>query len=220
MKIKPDPKKKEEYPLSIESSEEYQRIRELHDKNYPKFEAQYGSTIRNYREFDGYSYIGIYTEEACLYPERSYKNDIALDLKAAMAFTMSPGSVARILTGIRLLLPNKVHAIIKGRSIMAKQGISVLGGVIDNGYRGEIEVTLLYGAVLTSTAMHRQPGGIIKRTTFKPAGLSIKKGDRIAQLIFLPIRWQPLDYALYPIFDIKDIPETDRGEKGHGSTGR
>lgn len=97
-------------------------------------------------------------------------------------------------TGISLCLPAGYHAKIEGRSGLAfKNGVVVLGGVIDNLYRGEIKVKL---ACFDSHLL-----------TF------IQAGDRIAQLILCK------DYPSEMIEEDFD-DNTSRGSSGFGSTGR
>ena len=72
-----------------------------------------------------------------------------------------------------------------------KYGIDVLAGIIDSDYRGEVKVILI---------------------NHGDKNLSIKKGDRIAQLIFAKLPHVSIDYS-----DM--LPETLRGNKGFGSSG-
>jgi dUTP pyrophosphatase len=97
-----------------------------------------------------------------------------------------------------LEIPEGYYGRIAPRSGLAlKQGIDVLGGVIDASYRGEI-------------------GVILVNTTAKGDELQIthiKKGDKIAQLIIEKchqVEWE----------EVKELAETDRGAGGFGSTGQ
>lgn len=95
-------------------------------------------------------------------------------------------------TGIACAIPDGYVGIIKGRSGLAsKHCVHVLGGVIDSNYRGEIKVVLDCSRTVV---------------TFKP-------GDRIAQLLVVPIH--NLGSA-----EVDELPEnTVRGEQGFGSSG-
>lgn len=94
-------------------------------------------------------------------------------------------------TGIAAKIPLGCVGIIKSRSSMASKGIDVKAGVIDSDYRGEIKVML---------------------NSDDPVEYHIKKGDKIAQLIVLPI--------LVDSKEVKELDDTDRGGGGFGSTGR
>ena len=73
----------------------------------------------------------------------------------------------------------------------AKQGIDVLAGVVDADYRGEVGVVLIN--------LGQEP-------------FEVKRGDRIAQMIITPV-------AKPDIQEIEELPDSDRGDGGFGSTG-
>lgn len=85
--------------------------------------------------------------------------------------------------------------IIKERSSQAKQGISILGGVIDAGYRGELLIVL---------ANHNRPG---------ESPYHVRKGDKIGNLIPIPV-------AAKKVSVVSDLALSLRGDGGFGSTGR
>lgn len=98
-----------------------------------------------------------------------------------------------ISTGIALAIPSGYYGRIASRSGMALRSIvQILGGVVDNDYRGEVKVIMLNSG--TST-------------------LDIKRGDRIAQLI--------IERYVNPIITVvtEFTDNTQRAEKGFGSTG-
>jgi dUTP pyrophosphatase len=84
-------------------------------------------------------------------------------------FSIKPGTIYKCGTGISLNFPKDHYGRIAPRSSLGVKGIHVLGGVIDSDYRGEI-IVLLYRLPLVMTI----PADV----------MVIKKGDRIAQLIF------------------------------------
>lgn len=95
-------------------------------------------------------------------------------------------------TGVKMAIPNGCIGDIRPRSSMFfKYGI-VCAGTIDSGYRGNIKVCLRN---LTDTSVQ------------------IDKGDRIAQICIIPV-------AICDFKDVIDLPESDRGEGGFGSTGK
>jgi dUTP pyrophosphatase len=128
-------------------------------------------------------------------PERAYEHDAAWDLYAAEEATLPPLRRAVVGTGIALGLPSDLAALTLPRSgLAARHGISIVNspGLIDPGYRGEIRIILLN----TDT-----------ETTFMVA-----PGDRIAQLLFLPLMAASLLQA-------ESLDDTHRGERGFGSSG-
>ncbi len=93
-------------------------------------------------------------------------------------------------TGVKVAIPEGYFGLIKERSSMAAKGIFVMGGVIDSGYRGEIMVNL---------------------ANISGYDYEVKSGDRIAQLIILPCS---------AVMVKGELPDSNRGENGFGSTGR
>lgn len=125
-------------------------------------------------------------------PTRGSDGAIGLDLCAVEDTYVPKGWVTKVPTGLAVEIPPGYYGRLAPRSgLAAKHGIDVLAGVIDDDYRGELVV------LLTSLAR----------------GLSIKRGERIAQLIlekadkFEPVWAETLD-------------DTERGESGFGSTGK
>ncbi|WP_183086181.1 dUTP diphosphatase [Mycetocola tolaasinivorans] len=128
-------------------------------------------------------------------PRYAQPGDAGADLVSAEAVTLAPGQRALVGTGVSIALPEGHAAFVVPRSgLAAKHGITVVNspGTIDAGYRGEIKVILL--------------------NTDSQASYSIAVGDRIAQIIIMPVaqaRFIPVDV----------LPESERGETGFGSTG-
>ena len=122
----------------------------------------------------------------------------AMDLHACVdaAVTLRPGGRAVIPTGIAIALPGPEYvALVCSRSGMgARHGITLSNsvGVIDSDYRGELTVGLVNHGDVPYT---------------------IQPGDRIAQLMVLPILRPTLTV-------VEELDETERGAGGFGSTGR
>ena len=125
-------------------------------------------------------------------PKRGSGFSAGSDLHSVLDYYIEPKSRCLISTGLKMQFPSNVYARIAPRSGLAlKNGIDVMAGVIDPDYTGEIKV-LLYN---TSDMQ-----------------FEIKKGDRIAQIIFEQFK--------YPNFsEVSEINETDRSSGGFGSTG-
>lgn len=120
----------------------------------------------------------------------------AVDLRnAGESVTIEPLGRVLIPTGLAIALPEHTEAQIRPRSGLAmRQGISLINtpATIDSDYRGEIRVPLIN--------LDREPQ-------------TLAHGERIAQLLVaqvLRIEWQP----------VGELPGSERGEGGFGSTGR
>lgn len=97
-------------------------------------------------------------------------------------------------TGIAVAIPAGHAGLVAPRSgLAARLGISVVNGpgIVDSGYRGEINVIL------------------INHGTDR---LELKRGDRIAQLVVVPV-------AVPQLVEVAELPDSQRGEGGFGSSG-
>ena len=132
-------------------------------------------------------------------PKLAHHSDAGYDLASDENVTLVPGERKLISTGLSLEMPElgnlhkDIYGQIKPRSGLAvKYGIDIMAGVIDPGYRGEVKVLLINHGT----------------ENFK-----IKKGDRIAQLIFFSI-------FKYEIEPAEILSSTERGDTGFGASGR
>ncbi len=128
-------------------------------------------------------------------PSRAYEGDAGLDLSAAEAVVLAPGERAVIGTGLAVAVPEGHAAFVQPRSgFAARHGITIVNapGLVDSGYRGEVKVVLL-------------------NTGSEP--FAVDPGMRIAQLVVLPV-------ASPDPVEVDELPGTERGERGHGSSGR
>jgi dUTP pyrophosphatase len=131
------------------------------------------------------------SDEAVL-PTRAHPGDAGMDLYGLEDTTIEPGQGKMLRTGIAMAIPQGFVGLVSDRSSMAKRGIKSAGGVIDAGYRGEVHIVLWN----------------ISRETAQ-----LKKGERIAQLLILPI-------ATPAVKEVSSLDETSRGTKGVGSSGK
>jgi deoxyuridine 5'-triphosphate nucleotidohydrolase len=123
---------------------------------------------------------------------RSHADDAGADLIAAEDKTLAPGESGRIATNLAVALPASHYGLVSGRSGLNSRGILCHVGTIDSGYRGFIAVAL--------TNLSAEP-------------FVVQRGDRIGQLVVLP-------FALPRFDEVAELPLSDRGEKGWGSSGR
>ena len=128
-------------------------------------------------------------------PRRAHPGDAGLDLHALDGFELAPGERAQVRTGIAIALPPGTAGLVLPRSgLAARHGISLVNapGLIDEGYRGEVQVLLL---------------NTDREQTFRA-----EPGDRIAQLVVV-------DVEAPEIVESDDLGDTSRGSGGFGSSG-
>jgi dUTP pyrophosphatase len=128
-------------------------------------------------------------------PERAYSGDAGLDLAACERVELGPGERAVVGTGLAVAVPEGYAGFVQPRSGLAdRHGISIVNapGLIDSGYRGEVKVILL--------------------NTDRSVPFIVERGMRIAQLVVLPV--PELD-----VVETDELPVTERGVRGHGSSG-
>lgn len=125
-------------------------------------------------------------------PSKKHATDAGWDLYTEMEGVIKANSVADVPTGIEIALPVGWFGFITPRSSTKKRyGIHVVQGVIDSDYRGELFIQVI------------NP---------RDEDVSIAKGARIAQILFLPVptvQW----------VEVADLPKSKRGTLGFGSTG-
>lgn len=129
-------------------------------------------------------------------PKYAKPGDAGCDLLAAENVTLQPGGGrALVPTGIALAIPEGYAGFVQPRSGLAvKNGVTCLNtpGLIDSGYRGELKVLLV--------------------NTDPDSPFEVVRGERIAQLVI-----QKIEVVEFEERD--DLPSTERGEGGFGSTG-
>ncbi len=119
--------------------------------------------------------------------------DLGYDLYASEAITIPARGMAKVKTGIAIEFTSGHGALLRDRSSMASRGLAVTAGVIDAGYRGEIQVI-----------MHN----------LGASDAAIAAGDKIVQMI--PVKPE----TNFPVEEVEDLSETKRGAGGFGSTGK
>jgi dUTP pyrophosphatase len=125
-------------------------------------------------------------------PTKANQNDAGFDLYSVLDTVIPPKQRKTVRTGIAIQMPDHLAGLIWPRSgLSVKQGIDVLAGVVDSGYRGEIMVCLY-------------------NTSDEVVG--INTGDRIAQIIF-----QEVPRVTMEVHDT--LGSSQRGDNGFGSSG-
>ena len=122
--------------------------------------------------------------------------DLGYDLFSLEAAVLAPRSTVRVRTGIAVEARHPVTGaplglLVRDRSSMAARGVATTAGVIDAGYRGEI---------------------LILMTNLGEAAIELKAGEKIAQMIPVPVLTGPVEI-------VESLEDSARAEKGFGSSG-
>ena len=175
-----------------------------------KLDRVYGKKYRQYEKTKTYSHVpehefdykvhNYYTSlkfkklsEEAIAPSKAHSGDLGYDLYAMEDVTIAPGQKMKVSTGISFQFPPEWAGFVKDRSSMATNTtLETIGGVIDNGYTGELFVMFAnYGTQVQY----------------------IKQGSKIAQLILIPV-------ANFELEEVEEVSSNDgRDTKGFGSTG-
>lgn len=124
-------------------------------------------------------------------PTYAYSTDAGLDLFSTENYNLEPGHNRDFSTGIIIEIPVGYAGLIMEKSGLAlKRQISVMGGVIDAGYRGEIKVILHNNSNKTQ---------------------EFKIGDKLAQLLVQKVESVNL-------IESNKLSDSDRQSGGFGST--
>src|SRR5438105_13245377 len=132
--------------------------------------------------------------EDAILPERAYPGDAGLDLASCERHELGPGQRAVVGTGLAVAIPEGHAGFVQPRSGLAmRHGITIVNtpGLVDSGYRGELRIILL--------------------NTDAREEFVVEPGMRIAQLVVLPVP------SVEPV-ELAELPETERGVRGFGSS--
>lgn len=135
------------------------------------------------------------TDPRAILPTRAYAHDAGLDLYALEPVRLEPGQRATARTGVAVEVPAGHAGLVLPRSGLAtRHGIALVNapGLIDAGYRGELQVLLL--------------------NTDRTAPCSLAAGDRIAQLVLVAV-------ATPAVIEVEELSDSERGVGGFGSSG-
>ena len=127
-------------------------------------------------------------------PSRAYAGDAGVDLAAIERIELGPGERAVVPTGLAVAIPDGYAGFVQPRSGLAsRHGITIVNapGLVDSGYRGELMVVL--------------------HNTDRDEPFVVEAGMRIAQLVVLPI-------PEIELVEVEELPATERGGRGFGSS--
>ena len=132
--------------------------------------------------------------EDAVVPARAYVGDAGLDLAACERVELGPGERAVVRTGLAVAIPDGYAGFVQPRSgLAARHGITIVNapGLIDSGYRGEVQVVLL--------------------NTDGAETFAVEPGMRIAQLVVLAV-------PELELLETDELPASERGIRGFGSS--
>lgn len=122
--------------------------------------------------------------------------DLGYDIYAAASVSISPRGMAVVPTGIAVELTGAkgepLGALLRDKSSMASRRLTLTGGVIDAGYRGEIRVVI---------------------ENLGETEAEIHAGDKLANLIPYPVLTTPVEV-------VGELADSSRNDGGFGSSGR
>jgi dUTP pyrophosphatase len=124
--------------------------------------------------------------------QRGYEGDVGLDLCTSETTVIYPGGIKRVHLSAKVAIPSGFWGLLIARSSTNAQGILILPGVIDSGYRGN-----LYALCVNLS-------DIIIRWSV---------GARVCQLILIPAALEIV------VKRVDELPSSDRGVNSFGSTG-
>lgn len=137
--------------------------------------------------------MNIYVEKGAYLPERAHKTDAGLDVKSRDNMLIKAHRGALLHTGLHVQLPHGTAGLLVSKSgLNVNHGITSTG-LIDEGYTGEI---------------------MVKLYNHSDTNYLVNAGEKISQLVIIPVLYEDINLC-----DSLD-ENTERGDKGFGSTGK
>lgn len=123
--------------------------------------------------------------------------DLGYDVFSLEAVLLEPHKTVRVRTGISVEARHPetgapLGLLVRDRSSMASRGIATTAGVIDAGYRGEVQIVM---------------------TNLGTTSVQLQAGEKIAQMIPVPVLTGPVE-------EVEILQDSARLAKGFGSSGR
>lgn len=136
--------------------------------------------------------IGIQLSPMAYMPTRAHDTDAGADIRTPEGFTLKAHDSEIVFTGVHVQLPPSTVGMLKSKSgLNIRHGI-ISEGVIDEGYSGEI---------------------VVKMHNLGDFDYRFERGDKITQLVVMPVMYVGFE-------QVERVIGGERGDAGHGSTGR
>lgn len=154
-------------------------------------------------------------------PKRADDESAGYDIYAAETVILEPQQKALIATDLAVNIPKGYVGLLTSRSgVSSKTGLVIETGKIDAGFQGHMKINIKNDFPWSDNDHYqdffitiRQKAIAADRDNIELGTYKILKGDRLAQLVIVPI-WTP---ELVPVKEFSS--ETERGQKGFGSSG-
>lgn len=134
----------------------------------------------------------IVLDENAYVPTKAHLDDAGFDLYSPLAITIPKRGHISIDTGVHIQIPSGMVGFLKSKSGLNVNHSILSEGVIDSGYTGSI---------------------VVKLYNHSDKDYIIEKGDKVTQIVFLPI-------PSITLKQVESIEDSDRGNKGFGSSGK
>jgi dUTP pyrophosphatase len=138
--------------------------------------------------------VKIKLDPGAVLPVYAKPGDAGMDLTAISV--NRAGKYIQYKTGVHVEIPEGYFGLIRPRSsVSTKDLMFATSGIIDSGYRGDLMVRF---------KIKHEPNAVAE---------IYEVGDKVCQLMILP-------YPLIEWEEVDELSDTERGEGGHGSTGK
>lgn len=135
----------------------------------------------------------VFLDKDALMPAKAHPDDAGWDLFATQPALVPRRGSAVIDTGVHVAIPKGYAGLLVSKSGLSTHHDLISDGLIDSGYTGSIRVKLY---------------------NLGDISYMVERGDKISQLVFIPIAEPDLIETVIP------LPETQRGSRGFGSSGK
>ena len=136
--------------------------------------------------------VGVLLENGAIRPTKAHESDAGFDFYSPKSVYVPALGAYTFDTGVHMVIPDGYVGMVKSKSgLNVKYGLQC-EGVIDAGYTGTIKIKLF---------------------NHSKSGYIVNLGDKIGQMVILPL-------PAVELIDLQDLPDTERGDNGFGSTGR
>lgn len=137
--------------------------------------------------------IDFMLDEGAMMPTKAHDTDAGFDLYTPHELTVKAGESATVFTGVHMIIPKGWCGLLVSKSGLNTKCDIKTTGLVDAGYTGQI---------------------IVKVQNHGKEDYHFNAGDKVSQIVMLPI---PNVVTLNPI---EELPCTERGAGGFGSSGR
>jgi dUTP pyrophosphatase len=137
-------------------------------------------------------HVSIKLDDGCVMPRKAHGADAGFDLFTPYEFTVKAGESAVVMTGVHMVIPRGWRGLLVSKSGLYTRHDIQSTGLVDADYTGSI---------------------VVKLTNHGMKDYHFDKGDKISQIVILPVCDVVLEEVDY-------LPDTERGANGFGSSGR